>query len=86
MDSFKKCLIILWFILGFYCINAENIVNSTYVLEDLDFDSLVKNGNERNWFIMFHTPWCPHCKRLAPIFQELAKKLGHLIHFGAVDW
>lgn len=76
--------IFLFFVLCFA--DNESIVNSTYILDDANFDQLVQNGNKENWFVMFHAPWCPHCKRLTPIFQEMAKNLTNLVNFGMVDW
>ena len=67
-------------------LHGEGIVNGTYELNEADFDKLVKNGNEHNWFVMFHAPWCPHCKRLTPVFEEMAQNLSDLLSFGVVDW
>jgi thioredoxin-like negative regulator of GroEL len=37
------------------------------------------------WLIMFFAPWCGHCKRLMPIFDEFAEKHGDRVHVGRVD-
>lgn len=37
------------------------------------------------WFIEFYASWCGHCKKLAPIWEELATKLEGQIKVGAVD-
>ncbi len=40
-------------------------------LTDENFES-VRNGNGAV-FVKFFAPWCGHCKRLAPTWEELAE-------------
>lgn len=37
------------------------------------------------WFIMFFAPWCGHCKRLMPIWDEFAESHGDHINVARVD-
>ncbi|XP_055917609.1 protein disulfide-isomerase A3 [Eupeodes corollae] len=39
-----------------------------------NFDELVINNN-KDTLIEFYAPWCGHCKKLTPIYEELADKL-----------
>ena len=45
-----------------------------YKLVGKTFDRDVIN-NDNDVFVKFYAPWCGHCKKLAPEYIELAKKL-----------
>jgi len=39
-----------------------------------NFDELVTN-NKKDVLVEFYAPWCGHCKKLTPIFDELGEKM-----------
>ncbi|XP_011202174.1 protein disulfide-isomerase A3 [Bactrocera dorsalis] len=39
-----------------------------------NFDEVVINNN-KDTLVEFYAPWCGHCKKLAPVFDEVAEKL-----------
>lgn len=41
-----------------------------------NFDEVVTN-NDKDTLIEFYAPWCGHCKKLAPVFDELGEKLAN---------
>ncbi|XP_012331618.1 protein disulfide-isomerase A5 isoform X1 [Aotus nancymaae] len=46
---------------------------SVYHLTDEDFDQFVKEHS--SVLVMFHAPWCGHCKKMKPEFEKAAEAL-----------
>lgn len=47
-----------------------------YVLVGKSFNDIVMDP-KKDVLVEFYAPWCGHCKKLAPIYEELAKNLKH---------
>ncbi|KAH0617845.1 hypothetical protein JD844_016487 [Phrynosoma platyrhinos] len=52
------------------------IVDASYV-EDLD-DSFKENRKDDIWLVDFYAPWCGHCKKLEPVWNEVGKEMGSI--------
>lgn len=73
----KKILQALVLSMLSYAVNAEEELTGPIVIDSNNYNELVvdketlKNISDKPWFIKFYAPWCGHCKRLAPVWDEL---------------
>ena len=54
------------------------------VLTQSNFDELVL-GSKDIWLVEFYAPWCGHCQKLEPEWNEAASKLKGKVKVGKVD-
>lgn len=52
----------------------ENNDEAVKIAVAKNFDEVVTN-NGKDTLIEFYAPWCGHCKKLTPIYEELAQKV-----------
>ncbi|CAN0015256.1 unnamed protein product, partial [Choristocarpus tenellus] len=53
-------------------------VAEVVVLSSVNFEHLTQastGATTGDWFVKFYAPWCGHCKKMAPLWDELAGKL-----------
>ncbi|KAI9474330.1 thioredoxin-like protein [Zychaea mexicana] len=73
-------------------INSSKSSNNN-VVANPDGVSIHLNGNSLEaakqsglpWFIKFYAPWCGHCQKLAPAWEQMAKDLKRQVNVGEVN-
>lgn len=62
-------------------------VNVQGISEPLTADTFANRvGNHKEpWFIKFYTPWCGHCRALAPNWEAMARALKDKLNIGEVN-
>jgi len=62
--------------------SGDSAKKAAVILTTDNFDELTQSGD---WLVEFYAPWCGHCKRLAPIWDQLASEADESLHVGKVD-
>lgn len=65
------------------CAKASDVVTLTG--ENFEEQTKALTGDGGDWLVEFYAPWCGHCKRLQPIWEELATELKGEVSVGKVD-
>ena len=54
------------------------------VLTAATFDETVM-ASEGIWMVEFYAPWCGHCKKLEPVWNEVATLMKGKVNFAKAD-
>jgi len=63
----------------------NNKINPEGKIVHLTDETFQEAIDENTWFIMFHAPWCGHCRRFGPTWEEFAGKMKNKMNIGKVD-
>ncbi|KAL8429353.1 hypothetical protein Efla_001191 [Eimeria flavescens] len=67
---------------------ASAAYGDVQVLTDSNFEQetqAVTGSTSGDWFVKFYAPWCGHCRKMAPAWEELATKLKGQINVAHLD-
>eukprot|EP01088_Endostelium_zonatum_P020588 TRINITY_DN7663_c0_g1_i1.p1 TRINITY_DN7663_c0_g1~~TRINITY_DN7663_c0_g1_i1.p1 ORF type:complete len:108 (+),score=17.39 TRINITY_DN7663_c0_g1_i1:26-349(+) len=56
--------------------------SSVIELDESNFESRTFKGT---WLVEFYAPWCGHCKKLIPTYEEVATNLEGDVNVAKVD-
>ena len=65
--------------------HSAHAYQEAHELNVRNWDAKVREGT---WLIKFYAPWCGHCKKMAPVFEEVAEhfhRRGDGVRVGRLD-
>ncbi|KAI0829211.1 thioredoxin-domain-containing protein [Trametes gibbosa] len=65
--------------------NSREDVNPRGVVVSLDEHNFRSTVDKGDIFVKFFAPWCGHCKKLAPIWDQLAGSMQHKLNIAEVN-
>jgi protein disulfide-isomerase A1 len=74
-------------LVGLVSASDGDLDSSVAILTDQNFGEALKQMEaepEKIWLVEFYAPWCAHCKKLAPIYEEAAKEVQNF-RFAKID-
>eukprot|EP00210_Caulerpa_lentillifera_P008260 g7882.t1 len=75
----RHLALVLFFCFLFAFSDGSDVIELT----DENFDKLVSDGA---WMVKVFAPWCSHCRKVRPVWEQLATELkDEGIHIGSVD-
>lgn len=86
--SFSKFVVLCGFLLSTF-LEGQQHVHAAHVVElDASNFNQVITATSDVWIVKFYAPWCGHCQKLAPKFEEAAAAVraeGLTVRFAKVD-
>jgi len=74
---------VLWPLVVLLLISVVQVQTSDVI--ELNADNIGEKLQTGSWLVEFYAPWCGHCKKLEPIWEEVATELKGEAHVGKLD-
>ena len=57
---------------------------AVHILDEDSFENVLMK-DEVAWIVEFYAPWCGHCKKMAPDWEEMANEIEGKVKTGKID-